>query len=63
MLEKVGTITYRLKLPPSSHIHTNFHISQLRSRIDKEEAVEPTFPILGPDGGIRLLPEMILARK
>jgi Chromo (CHRromatin Organisation MOdifier) domain len=63
ILEKIGTVAYKLQLPLNSQIHPVFHVSQLKPRIGKGEAVVPNLPVLGPERGLRLVPVAILDRK
>ncbi|XP_073119686.1 uncharacterized protein [Henckelia pumila] len=47
ILEKVGTLAYRLALPPSmSRIHDVFHVSQLRKYISDSNHVLEVEPLL-----------------
>jgi Integrase core domain/Chromo (CHRromatin Organisation MOdifier) domain len=63
VFEKIDSVAYKLKLPPHSQIHPVIHVSQLKPRVGRGEAVEPTLPVMGPQRGIKLVPEKILARK
>jgi hypothetical protein len=63
VLEKLGIVAYHLKLPPNSQIHLTFHVSQLKPRMGKGIAIEPSLPLMGPERGLRLVPKEILARK
>ncbi|XP_073019301.1 uncharacterized protein [Primulina eburnea] len=47
ILEKVGTLAYRLALPPDmSRIHNVFHVSQLRRYISDPSHILETGPLL-----------------
>ncbi|XP_075486363.1 uncharacterized protein LOC142525968 [Primulina tabacum] len=47
ILEKVGTLAYRLALPPSmSRIHNVFHVSQLRKYISDPSHVLEAEPLM-----------------
>ncbi|PKU59515.1 hypothetical protein MA16_Dca028671 [Dendrobium catenatum] len=44
VLDKIGAVAYRLKLPQSASIHSVFHVSQLRRAIG-EHAVSTELPV------------------
>jgi hypothetical protein len=60
ILEKIGTVAYKLKLPPSSMIHPVIHVSQLKKCVPSDRVIDATLP---PDPPDLQLPEKIVARR
>ncbi|KAJ4784848.1 polyprotein [Rhynchospora pubera] len=64
VIERVGSVAYKLQLPQGSGVHPVFHVSQLKGRIGKGEAVATTVPVIDPE--LQTLvhqPEAILSRR
>jgi hypothetical protein len=59
----IGTVAYHLNLPPGSAIHPAIHVYQLKKHISRDQVVSPTLPITGPEGNLRMEPQLILARR
>lgn len=59
IVERVGTVAYRLQLPTSSNIHPVFHVSQLKRAIDRDQALVPHLPL--PDYALQV-PLKVLQR-
>ena len=59
MLQKIGTMAYKLELPASSRVHTFFHVSCLKKVIGDKIPVQAIFPELDEEGKIILDPKAI----
>jgi hypothetical protein len=58
MLERIGSLTYRLQLPARARIHDVFHIAFLKKYTDAEPAAIAPLPLIvsgaaAPTGGAR----------
>lgn len=58
--QKVGTVAYKLKLPPDSMVHPVFHVSQLKKFVQADRVISDQLPDDPPEFQ---LPEHILARR
>jgi hypothetical protein len=59
VLQKIGTVAYKLEFPTSSRVHPFFHVSCLKKVIGDKIPVQTIFPELGEEGKIILEPEAI----
>jgi hypothetical protein len=59
VLQKIGTMAYKLELPASSRVHPVFHVSCLKKVIGDKIPVQTIFPELDKEGKIILEPEAI----
>ena len=63
ILEKIGTVAYKLALPPKTDIHPVFHVSLLKKHVSRGEMVIPRLPKLNSKGEPLIEPHYILARR
>jgi hypothetical protein len=59
VLQKIGTMAYKLELPAYSRVHPVFHVSCLKKVIGDKILVQTIFPELDEEGKIILEPEVI----
>ena len=63
VLQKIGSVAYKLELPPSSRIHPVFHVSCLKKVIGTNIRAQTILPELDTEGSIILEPEAILNQR
>jgi hypothetical protein len=59
VLERVGTLAYRLELPPGARIHNVFHVGLLKAYHGDPSAAPPALPPTA-DGRLLLGPKKLL---
>ena len=63
MLQKIGTMTYKLELPTSSQVHLVFHVSCLKKVIDDKPPFQTMFPKPDKEGKIIFEPEAVMETR
>lgn len=63
IIQRVGSVAYKLALPDSAQVHPVFHVSQLKRSIGNAERLTPHFPALDDAGKLLLHPVKILDRR
>ena len=59
VLQKIGTMAYKLELPASSRVHLVFHVSCLKKVIRDKIPVQTILPKLDEEGKIILDPKVV----
>ena len=60
MLHMVGSVSYKLDLPPKSRLHSTFHVSCLKQRLGQHMVPLPSLLPVDSEGIIRPKPIAIL---
>jgi hypothetical protein len=62
-LQRIGIMTYKLDLPPSSHVHLVFHVYFLKKVIENNILVQTVLPKINEEGKVILELEKILETR
>lgn len=63
VLQKIGSVAYKLELPPSSRIHPVFHVSCLKKVLGTTVRAQTTLPEMDTEGSIILEPVAIIDQR
>ncbi|XP_026459651.1 uncharacterized protein LOC113360351 [Papaver somniferum] len=63
ILQRIGAVAYKLKLPVGSRIHPIFHVSQFKRKIGLTAATLPQLPLVDHNGHFVIEPEAILHHR
>ena len=63
VLQKIGTMAYKLELLASSRVHPVFHVSCLKKVIGDKLSVQTIFPELDEEGKTILEPEAVMETR
>ena len=60
MLQKVGTVSYKLDLPPEAKVHPIFHVSCLKLKLGLQVHPIPTLLLVDVEGQVCVEPIKVL---
>lgn len=63
ILARIGTIAYKLELPPPAAIHPVIHVSQLKKHVPPGTEVLDSLHVVATDPSVKLIPVQILGRR
>ena len=63
VLQKIGTMAYKLELPASSRVHPVFYVSCLNKVIGENLPVQTILPEFNEEGKIILEPEAVMEKR
>ncbi|KAK1649380.1 hypothetical protein QYE76_067185 [Lolium multiflorum] len=63
VLKKVGTLAYKLQLPPGTLLHDVFHVNQLKKHLGPKAVPNAKLPMLTPQGKLKVKPQAILETR
>ncbi|KAF5775135.1 putative nucleotidyltransferase, Ribonuclease H [Helianthus annuus] len=63
VIQKIGSVAYRLDLPPTAQIHSVFHVSVLRKCVGQPTQQVTPLNLVDSTSTLLLIPHQILARR
>nr|XP_023885311.1 uncharacterized protein LOC111997457 [Quercus suber] len=60
ILQRIGTVSYKLDLPPESRLHPTFHVSCLKQRLGQHVVPLPSLPPVDSEGILKPEPVVVL---